>query len=199
MLTGGRGDDDVDATLDDEPAPSLTSRMQLPSPKAFGGRLVQALSEASAGERPLAQLSPYFSRPVYHRLERHFATTLRGTGAQAGPDNKANVRSVHVCEPSDGVAEVAAVVRRGARMAADRPATRGPRRPLAVHRAAHRLNPHRSTADRAPTRSPCSTARGGLGVRQVWAVPQSDNAWSTGSSVRPASVRVYSTRGGTSA
>src|SRR4051794_25752351 len=118
VLTGGRSDDDVDATLDDEPVPSLTSRLQLPSPKAFGGRLVQALSEASAGERPLAQLSPYFSRPVYHRLERHFATTLRGTGAQAGPDNKANVRSVHVCEPSDGVAEVAAVIRRGARMAA---------------------------------------------------------------------------------
>ena len=67
---------------------------------------------------PLHQLSPYFSRPVFHRLERHFASTLRGTGAQAGPDNRASVRSVHVCEPTDGVAELAAVVRRGSRMAA---------------------------------------------------------------------------------
>lgn len=117
VLTGGRDDSGVDSGDEDEAAP-LTSRTELPSPKAFGGRLVQALSEASAGERPLHQLSPFFSRPVYHRLERHFAATLRGTGAQAGPDNKANVRSVHVCEPSDGVAEVAAVVRRGARMAA---------------------------------------------------------------------------------
>lgn len=121
LLPGGQGEQDavVAAEVDDEPAqPLLTPRTELPSPKAFGGRLVQALSEASAGERPLHQLSPFFSRPVYHRLERHFATTLRGTGAQAGPDNRANVRSVHVCEPSDGVAEVAAVVRRGARMAA---------------------------------------------------------------------------------
>jgi hypothetical protein len=119
VLTGGRDDEPETVEEDDGPTLALpTSRAELPSPKAFGGRLVQALSEASAGERPLHQLSPFFSRPVYHRLERHFAATLRGTGAQAGPENKANVRSVHVCEPSDGVAEVAAVVRRGARMAA---------------------------------------------------------------------------------
>jgi hypothetical protein len=98
-------------------AAQRTPRQELPSPKVFGGRLVQALSEATAGERPLAQLSPYLSRAVYHRLERHFASTVRGTGS-SGQDNRANVRSVHVCEPSDGVAELAAVVRRGGRMAA---------------------------------------------------------------------------------
>ncbi|MDX6201518.1 MAG: hypothetical protein QOJ83_1018 [Frankiales bacterium] len=98
-------------------AAQRTSTRELPSAKVFGGRLVQALSEATAGERPLAQLSPYLSRAVYHRLERHFAGTVRGTGS-VGQDNRANVRSVRVCEPSDGVAELAAVVRRGGRMAA---------------------------------------------------------------------------------
>ncbi|MDX6258140.1 MAG: hypothetical protein QOJ11_4474 [Frankiales bacterium] len=98
-------------------AAQRTPTQELPSAKVFGGRLVQALAEATAGERPLAQLSPYLSRAVYHRLERHFAMTVRGTGG-VGQDNRANVRSVRVCEPSDGVAELAAVVRRGGRMAA---------------------------------------------------------------------------------
>ncbi|MDX6228418.1 MAG: hypothetical protein QOI76_1808 [Frankiales bacterium] len=98
-------------------AAQRTPTQELPSAKVFGGRLVQALAEATAGERPLAQLSPYLSRAVYHRLERHFAVTVRGTGG-VGQDNRANVRSVRVCEPSDGVAELAAVVRRGGRMAA---------------------------------------------------------------------------------
>ena len=99
------------------PANRRTPRHELPSPKVFGGRLVQALAEATAGERPLVQLAPYLSRAVYHRLERHFAGSVRGTGS-SGPANRANVRSIHVCEPSDGVAELAAVVRRGPRMAA---------------------------------------------------------------------------------
>jgi hypothetical protein len=143
LVTGGRRSDQVPTEVpqprrkprtakkaaSDEPDPAAdveedplfaaqrTPRLELPSPKVFGGRLVQALAEATAGERPLAQLSPYLSRAVYHRLERHFASTVRGTGS-SGQDNRANVRSVHVCEPSDGVAELAAVVRRGGRMAA---------------------------------------------------------------------------------
>ncbi|MDX6205138.1 MAG: hypothetical protein QOF39_1195 [Frankiales bacterium] len=123
LLPGGRTGAEPEPVAE-EPAPdhepaaaARTPRRELPSPKLFGGRLVQALAEAAAGERPLMQLSPYLSRAVYHRLERHFASTVRGTGG-TGPDNRANVRSVHVCEPSDGVAEVAAVVRRGGRMAA---------------------------------------------------------------------------------
>ena len=108
-----------DDPLDDlvMPASVRTPRSELPPPRVFGARLVQHLTEATSGERPLAQLAPYLSRTVYHRLERHFATTVRGAGA-SGPDNRANVRSVHVCEPTDGVAELAAVVRRGGRMAA---------------------------------------------------------------------------------
>lgn len=131
LLTGGRSQPKPRKAKivepDPEPQPEVeqdevfavqrTPRGELPSPKVFGGRLVQALAEATAGERPLAQLAPYLSRAVYHRLERHFAGTVRGTGS-TGQDNRANVRSVHVCEPSDGVAELAAVVRRGGRMAA---------------------------------------------------------------------------------
>jgi hypothetical protein len=104
-------------SLDDlvMPAPVRTPRSELPPPRAFGARLVQHLTEATSGERPLVQLAPYLSHTVYQRLERHFATTLR-TGATT--DSRANVRSVRVCEPVDGVAELAAVVRRGGRMAA---------------------------------------------------------------------------------
>jgi Family of unknown function (DUF6459) len=111
--------DDTDDVEKEEPLPPArrTPRHELPPPRIFGARLVQALSEATAGERPLAQLSPYLSRTVYRRLERHFAGTVRGTGG-VGPDNRSAVRSVRVCEPSDGVAELAAVVRRGGRMAA---------------------------------------------------------------------------------
>jgi hypothetical protein len=105
-------EEQVDAVF----AARRTPRCELPPPRAFGARLVQALSEATAGERPLAQLSPYLSRGVYQRLERHFAGTVRGS--TGGQDNRANVASVRVCEPSDGVAELAAVVRRGGRMAA---------------------------------------------------------------------------------
>ena len=109
----------VDEGVDEDAvfAAQRTPRDELPPPRAFGARLVQALAEATTGERPLSQLAPYLSRPVYQRLERHFAGTVRGTGS-AGQDNRANVRSVRVCEPSDGVAELAAVVRRGGRMAA---------------------------------------------------------------------------------
>jgi len=110
-------DDPDDDPLDDlvMPAPVRTPRSELPPPRAFGARLVQHLTEATSGERPLAQLAPYLSHNVYQRLERHFAATLR-TGATTG--SRANVRSVRVCEPTDGVAELAAVVRRGGRMAA---------------------------------------------------------------------------------
>jgi Family of unknown function (DUF6459) len=102
-----------------EPTPigPRTPRSALPPPRIFGARLVQSLVEATAGERPLAQLSPYLSRTVYHRLERYFAGTVRGSG-QVGQDNRSSIRSVRVFEPADGVAELAAVVRRGGRMAA---------------------------------------------------------------------------------
>ena len=121
LLDGGREDDATAAAEEAEDAVvravTRTPRTELPPARVFGARLVQHLSEVAAGERPLTQLAPYLSRAVYHRLERQLATTIRGSGA-AGADNRANVRSVHVCEPADGVAELAAVVRRGSRMAA---------------------------------------------------------------------------------
>lgn len=118
LLDGGRADDATAAAAEAEDVVvrvvTRTPRSELPPARVFGARLVQHLSEVTAGERPLAQLAPYLSRAVYHRLERQFAATIRGTGATGA----GNVRSVHVCEPSDGVAELAAVVRRGSRMAA---------------------------------------------------------------------------------
>jgi hypothetical protein len=99
------------------PAAPVPAEPALPPAKAFGARLVQVLSEATTGQRPLAHLAPHLSGHVYERLERHFAATVRGTG-RSGADNRIGVRSIRVCEPGPGVAEVAAVVRRGERMAA---------------------------------------------------------------------------------
>jgi Family of unknown function (DUF6459) len=90
-------------------APRPTGRGELPDPAVWGRRILIAVLEARAGRRPLAQLTPYLSGAVHRGLtadvERHRAPT----GAPFG------IRSIHVCEPADGVAEIAAVLQCGPR------------------------------------------------------------------------------------
>lgn len=88
--------------------PQPTARAELPDPCPWAGRLAQALVEVLAGERPLSQLVRWTTRDVYDQLAE------RATGGAAG-SVRSIVRSVHLTEPADGVAEVAAIVRRGAR------------------------------------------------------------------------------------
>ena len=113
----------VDPYLDDF-GPQPTGRDQLPEPRAWGGRLVQALVEVLAGDRPAGQLVRWTSSEVYDDV-----TALVPVGAHRGPDRRARppgtgrspraaVRSVHVTEPADGIAEVAATVSRGRRTTA---------------------------------------------------------------------------------
>jgi Family of unknown function (DUF6459) len=107
----------------DEPAPRIfrqppdffdrqpTSRRRLPDPEPWAARLVQAALEMIAGRRPAAQLQEWTTPIVLAELvlasgHRHWA--LPG-------GSPPTVRSVHVSEPADGVAEVAAVVQRGER------------------------------------------------------------------------------------
>lgn len=107
----------------DEPAPRLlreqpdvfdpqpTARRGLPDPEPWAARLIQAALETLVGRRPAAQLQEWTSPSVLAELmaaveQRHWA--LPG-GSPPG------VRSVHVFEPADGVAEVCAVVQRGER------------------------------------------------------------------------------------
>ncbi|MCW2725729.1 MAG: uncharacterized protein JWN35_2650 [Frankiales bacterium] len=92
-----------------------TRTSDLPPAKAFAHALVQRLLEVCAGVRPLAQLQRDTTLAVYDALEGQLSSRPRPTGAR--PDGRA-VRSVHVQERPDGVAEVSATVRRGGRYAA---------------------------------------------------------------------------------
>jgi hypothetical protein len=91
-------------------APAVT-----PPTRAWVGRLLQAITEVLAGERALAQLSAHLSPSVYEGLD---AAARPMTKPGGRPPAVPAVRSVRMCEPRPGVAEVAAVVRRGNRMAA---------------------------------------------------------------------------------
>ena len=95
-------------------APQPTPRVALPDPHTWCGRFVQALVEVLAGDRPATQLLRWTNERVYSdviRRVRALGTTslpVRGRG-------RALVRSVHICEPRDGVAEAAIHVKHGGR------------------------------------------------------------------------------------
>jgi hypothetical protein len=113
---------------DDEPSPSRlrlsrspdsfaarpTGRAELPEAAAFARRFVIAVIETATGRRSAAQLSRYTSLGVQAGLSRD-AGQLARLGTAFRP---ASVHSVHLAEPADGVAEVAAIVRTGDRFRA---------------------------------------------------------------------------------
>lgn len=104
-----RTEDEVDF------GPQPTSTLLLPDVRSWAGRFVQAVVEVLAGDRPVGQLVRWTSTEVYDDLATRVAALSR---RQAGAQPRAVVGSVHVAVPVDGVAEVAALVRRGARSAA---------------------------------------------------------------------------------
>lgn len=106
----------VPAIVDDEDALApRTPACELPSPRPVARGLVQGLLEVLAGVRPLAQLQRGTSVELYAQLEQRLQHTPRVAGTR--PVTGA-VRSLHVQEREDGVAEVCATVHRGKRMAA---------------------------------------------------------------------------------
>jgi len=103
-------------TPDDDFGPRHTPRAQLPEPKPWAGRFVQAIVEVMSGVRPVGQLVRWTTTDVYATMQRRIAhTELVNQGARGGRRAGAIVRSIHVDEPADGVAEVCAVVQQGAR------------------------------------------------------------------------------------
>jgi hypothetical protein len=93
--------------------PQPTATRDLPEIRGWAARFAQALVEVLAGDRPLAQLVRWTSATVYDELAG------RVLGPQAVPaTSRGVVRSLHVSAPADGVAEVAALVRRDARSTA---------------------------------------------------------------------------------
>lgn len=94
--------------------PQPTARRDLPEPEPWATRFLQAVLETLAGCRPSAQLKDWTSPAVHAQVVRAGHERRWISSARALP----TVRSVHVGEPADGVAEVCAVVQRGRRFAA---------------------------------------------------------------------------------
>jgi hypothetical protein len=114
---GHTGDDLADF------GPQPTGRAALTDPSTWARRLVQALVEVLAGDRPLTQLVRWTSTEVYDDVAALLPGRRTGRAAAAGrraADEavRAAVCSVHLTEPADGVAEVSATVRRGGRTTA---------------------------------------------------------------------------------
>ena len=99
---------------EDEVAPRTAAR-DLPPARPVAQALVQALLEVLAGVRPLTQLQGATTVELYTELELLVAARPRATRSR--PSSGA-VRSVHVQQQPQGVAEVCATVHRGKRMAA---------------------------------------------------------------------------------
>jgi hypothetical protein len=96
----------------DDFGPQRTSRAKLPEPKPWAGRLVQAIVEVTGGARPIGQLVRWTSTEVYDLVRRRCRFVM---AVEPSMRTGAIVRSIHVDEPADGVAEVCAVVQQGGR------------------------------------------------------------------------------------
>jgi hypothetical protein len=92
-------------------APQLTGRGELPDARAFGRRLLVAITEAMSGRRTLHQLAAHLSQSVYSGLVSDLGRADRARAWRG----QVTIRSVRVSEPADGVAELSAVVRTGNR------------------------------------------------------------------------------------
>ncbi len=101
---------------DDEAERTRTARRELPAPGPWAGRLVQAVVEVLAGDRPSAQLVRWTVEPVHAAVRASIRPTPRGPTSLSG--HRAQVRSVRVSEPADGIAEVSATVARDGRTTA---------------------------------------------------------------------------------
>lgn len=95
--------------------PHQTGGDGLAAPRPWAGRLVQAVVEVLAGDRPAAQLARWTAAGVYYDLQRMATRAARERAVFAQRPPVDLVRSLHVSEPADGVAEVCALVERGQR------------------------------------------------------------------------------------
>jgi Family of unknown function (DUF6459) len=100
---------------DDEFGPQPTPRAQLPEPTPWAGRLVQGLLEVLVGVRPASQLVRWTTTEVYDSVQRRLTRASVETRTGQARRLAEVVRSVHVSEPADGVAEICAVVAQGPR------------------------------------------------------------------------------------
>lgn len=93
------------------PLPWRRTDAELPEVDRWAPKLVQALVEVLNGVRPTGQLVRWTTAEVYSSIQRQVTRTVPVAGRSLG----LSVRSVRSFEPSDGVAEVSAVIQIGAR------------------------------------------------------------------------------------
>ena len=107
--------------VDEEVPPRPTLRLvpnapALPEVREWATRLVQAIAETIGGDRPVSQLTRWTDTAVYvdvHRRVRLLGLTT--TAGKRATKERSSVRSVHICRPEAGVAEVAAHLRTSGR------------------------------------------------------------------------------------
>jgi hypothetical protein len=104
-----------DRDPDDLDGPAATARHDLPDPRVWAARLGQAVIEVCTAGRPVTQLMRWTSGSVYTALADRYAPLAQRVTSRRRVVVDERVRSVHVCEPADGVAEVTLVVTGGPR------------------------------------------------------------------------------------
>lgn len=87
-----------------------TGTANLPAAEPWAHRFAQMLSEVAQGTRPAGQLRKWVTPKVLATLRPQVAST-KASRARSGRTTPAVVKRVRVDQPTDGVAEVAAVVR----------------------------------------------------------------------------------------
>ena len=87
----------------------------VPDAHDWAARFVQAIVEVIGGDRPLSQLVRWTSEAVYVEMSRRVKILGATTAASRGRASRPQVQSVHICQPRDEVAEVAAHIRHGVR------------------------------------------------------------------------------------
>jgi hypothetical protein len=95
---------------------SASAGAELPDVRVWSARLVQAIAEVLAGDRPIGQLIRWTDSGVYADLNRRVRMLgLTTTAGSRGAHQRAAVHSVHISAPAADIAEVAAHVRHGGR------------------------------------------------------------------------------------
>ena len=100
--------------------PQRTLSADLPDPTRWAARIGLALLEVMTGARPPTQVVRWTTPEVYAVLARRSARVSRRMAEGRTPRERARIviQRVRVCEPADGVAEAALVVRHGPRVRA---------------------------------------------------------------------------------
>ena len=96
-------------------APTSPTSPGLPDVRPVAHALVQLMLEVCGGVRPVTQLRPRTTPLLYADLERALLRRPRATGPRP---SARDIRSVHVQQREDGVAEACATVSRGGRTTA---------------------------------------------------------------------------------